>query len=97
MPISVCQGWTEIQSTSVRQLATRPDRMPSVAVKKNSVEPERRRQYMSAKAGKILQVSHVAAATDAARVKIRDRRRRRRWIHARTTSDTNTFRSEARE
>src|SRR5260370_71923 len=97
MPIRGCHGWAEIQSTSVRQLATRPERIPSVAVKKNCVEEESRIQYISTNGGNTFHVIHAAAATDAAIGATRERRMRRRFHHARTISETSTFRSEARE
>ena len=64
MPKSVCHGWAAIHPASVRQLATRPESTPSVAVNRNSVEPERRSQYISANAGKIFQVTKAPPSTE---------------------------------
>src|SRR5437588_7291120 len=98
MPNSACQGLAEIQSSSTRQLATRPERTPSVAEKKYSAEAERRSQYISAKTGKIFQVRNAAPAAETARIGTAAARRTRlRLIQTSTAKATSRLISEPRE
>src|SRR5947209_19622076 len=98
MPNSACQGLAAIQSTSTRQLATRPESTPSVAEKKYSAEAESRSQYISANAGKTFQVRNSAAAVDTASMGTAlVKRTPRRLSHTSTASATSTLIREPRE
>src|SRR5262249_38694579 len=98
MPKMVCQGLASIHPRIVRQLATRPESTPSVAVKKYSADPERRIQYISAKAGKTRQtITEAAAAATTRTGTTRAKRTRCQLRHTSTRTASTTVINEARE
>src|SRR5579871_567945 len=98
MPISVSQGCMEIHSSKIRQLATRPESTPLVAVKKNSAVLESRIQYISANVGKTFQERKAAIATKTpATGATRAKGMRRRLTHTSTNAATSRFTSDPRE
>src|SRR5436190_24375886 len=98
MPNRVCHGLAVIQSSSARQLATRPDSTPSVAEKKYSADAKRRSQYISAKIGKTFHVRNAARAAQTASMgTTRAKRTRRRLSQTSTARATSTFKRDPRE
>src|SRR3954462_4191803 len=98
MPTNVCHGCWEIQSASIRQLETRPERMASLAVKAKCAVLERRCQYISAKLGRSCQMRKAATTIEITRAGTpRVRRTRLRWIQPRTDRPTRMFSNDARE
>src|ERR1700678_4489000 len=98
MPKRSCHGLGAVHCKSVCQLATRPERICSVAEKKNWPETVSRSQYMAAMAGKIFESRNAPASVQAERIAAtRPSGTRRRLIQTSTAQATATLITDPRE
>src|ERR1700691_1871403 len=98
MPKRSRDGLAAVQCSSVCQLATRPERICSVAEKKNCPDATRRSQYMAAIAGKIFESRNAPASAQAERIATtRPSGTRRRLIQTSTAKATATLITDPRE
>src|SRR5580698_541227 len=98
MPKRSCHGLAAVHCMSVCQLATRPERICSVAEKNNWPETVSRSQYMAAMAGKIFESRKAPASTQAERIAAtRPSGTRRRLIQTSTAQATATLITDPRE